>query len=470
MSHVMRQVMPLVVHVMHHVVRHVKRHVTRQPARPPIHLPALLLALATLAGCATAPPVVPSVVPPVVQPVLPPVLPPNTLAASAPARSPAAAALHTLFDTSWDAAMQRHPEWATYVGDNRWGDQLLDASPEAEAADYASCRRRLAAAQAIDRSALDARDRSSLDLFIHGQQQQLSFEPMVSYRRMSMAALGGFHTDLADLLQASPVTNPAQAEQALARLAAWPRRVDQELVRLRQGLAQGWVPPRPVIARVLSAIDRQIAAAGDRPALDGSRPGWFNANAQGYKTRPTWAMEALTAHEAVPGHHLQSARAIELGALPRFRRSSGYVAYAEGWALYAETLGFELGLYKDPASRFGYLQFQIWRAARLVVDTGLHDQGWSRDRAIDYMVAQTGRDRGFMASEVDRYTSDPAQALGYMIGQLKIIELRDRARAALGDRFDIRRFHMVLLDQGAVPLTLLERQVDDWIASIAATR
>ena len=621
-------------------------------ARPPILLPALLLvAMATLAGCATAPPVVPSVVPPVVQPVLPPVLPPNTLAASAPARSPAATALHTLFDASWDAAMQRHPEWATYVGDKRWGDQLLDASPEAEAADYASSRRRLAAAQAIDRSALDARDRSSLDLFIHGQQRQLSFEPMVGYRRMSMAALGGFHTDLADLLQASPVTNPAQAEQALARLAAWPRRVDQELVRLRQGLAQGWVPPRPVIARVLSAIDRQSAAAGDQspyfepfsrlgaeipvdrqaairqralqaiatqvlpaqqrlrdfvagdyataapaagnlgsypggaavyaaavkeqtttdlspaqihaiglaqvarlrgeidqvmkdmawsgdfasfvaqlntdpkyfhsspeallagyrdigkrldaelpklfaelprapwgvrampahagpdaaenyhgPALDGSRPGWFNANAQGYKTRPIWAMEALTAHEAVPGHHLQSARAIELGALPRFRRSSGYVAYGEGWALYAETLGFELGLYKDPASRFGYLQFQIWRAARLVVDTGLHDQGWSRDRAIDYMVAQTGRDRGFMASEVDRYTSDPGQALGYMIGQLKIIELRDRARTALGDRFDIRRFHMVLLDQGAVPLTLLERQVDDWIASIAATR
>ena len=128
---------------------------------------------------------------------------------------------------------------------------------------------------------------------------------------------------------------------------------------------------------------------------------------------------------------VQTARAIELGELPRFRRSNWYVAYGEGWALYAETLGLALGLYQDPASRFGHLQFQIWRAARLVVDTGLHDQGWSRERAIDYMVAQTGRDRGFMSSEVDRYTSDPAQALGYMIGQLKIIELRDRAHSAL---------------------------------------
>ena len=144
------------------------------------------------------------------------------------------------------------------------------------------------------------------------------------------------------------------------------------------------------------------------------------------------------------------------------------MAYGEGWALYAETLGFELGLYKDPPSRFGHLQMQMLRATRLVVDTGLHDLNWPRQQAIDYMVAQTGQDRGFVSSEVDRYTSWPGQALGYMIGQLKIIELRDRARAALGDRFDIRRFHMVLLDQGAVPLTVLERQVDDWIASVAS--
>jgi uncharacterized protein (DUF885 family) len=201
----------------------------------------------------------------------------------------------------------------------------------------------------------------------------------------------------------------------------------------------------------------------DAPSIDGTRPGWFNANTVGFKTRPKWAMESLTAHEAVPGHHLQNARAVELRDLPRFRRTSWYVAYGEGWALYAETLGFELGLYKDAASRFGFLQAQMFRAVRLVVDTGIHDQGWPRQRAIDYMVAETGKDEGFVASEVDRYTSWPGQALGYMIGRMKIEELRDRARSALGDKFDIRRFHMAVIDQGAVPLWVLQELIDDWI-------
>ena len=144
------------------------------------------------------------------------------------------------------------------------------------------------------------------------------------------------------------------------------------------------------------------------------------------------------------------------------------MAYGEGWALYAETLGFQLGLYKNPASRYGHLQDQMLRACRLVVDTGLHSGGWTPLRAADYMTEHGGMERGFIESEIDRYLSDPGQALGYMIGQLKIIELRDRARARLGDRFDIRRFHMVLLDQGAVPLPVLERLVDEWISVEAA--
>ena len=201
------------------------------------------------------------------------------------------------------------------------------------------------------------------------------------------------------------------------------------------------------------------------PALDGSRPGWFAANAQAYQKRPIWGMEALVAHEAVPGHHLQTARAMELGELPKFRRSAWYTVYGEGWALYAETLGFDLGLYKDPYSRFGHLQWQAFRAARLVVDTGIHALGWSRQQAIDFMVEQTGVEVATVTSEVDRYISLPGQALAYMIGQVKIIELRDRAKAALDDRFDIRRFHMVVLDQGAVPLAVLERAVDAWIAT-----
>lgn len=563
-------------------------------------------------------------------------------------RAPAAEALTGLFDAQWADNMQRYPEWATYVGDNRLGDRLADASPAAEAQRYALDRQWKAQALAIDPSRLDTKDRTSRALFIHQIDTELAFEPLVGYRRMTLGALGGFHTEFADLLRASPADKTAQVEQMLARMVAYPRRVDQELAKLRQGLALGWVPPRSVLERVLVTLDGQLAAGGERspffepftrlgpevpadrqpelkrralqaieqqvlpaqrrlrdfvageyaaaapasgalvgypggdavyaavvrdntttdltarqvheiglrevarlrieldqvmremawkgdftsfvawlntdpqffypsseallagyrdigkrldaelprlfaelprmtwgvrampdhdgpnaaenysgPALDGSRPGWFNANAVGYRTRPKWGMETLTAHEAVPGHHLQIARAVELGELPRFRRSGGYTAYAEGWALYAETLGFQLGLYKDPASRFGHLQWQMVRAARLVVDTGIHDQGWTRQRAIDYMIDNTGVDASVVASEVDRYISWPGQALGYMIGQLKIQELRDRARARLGDRFDIRRFHMAVLDQGSVPLWVLDGLIDAWIAEEA---
>jgi len=205
----------------------------------------------------------------------------------------------------------------------------------------------------------------------------------------------------------------------------------------------------------------------EEPALDGSRPGWFNANLQAYAQRPTWGMAALVAHEAVPGHHLQIARALELRELPAFRRELGFTAYTEGWALYAETLGVELGLYADAASRYGYLQMQIFRAARLVVDTGIHAFGWSREQAIVYLAATSGLDREHCAAEVDRYTSSPGQALAYMTGQLKIIELRDHAQARLGTRFDIRRFHNAMLDQGALPLPVLERSIDEWIAAEA---
>ena len=582
-----------------------------------------------------------------------PATPASAAAAAAPSAVPSAAALalHALFDAAWQANMQRYPEWATFVGDNRYGDRLYEASPASETEAYAASRRFLQQAEAIDTSALSAKDRSSLALFIFGLRDDLAFEPLLGYRRLTLGAIGGFHTQFAGVLRASPAGTPAQAGQVLTRMAAYPRRVDQEITRLAQGMALGWAAPRPVITRVLATLDKQLAATGEvspyfepftrlgsdipapeqavlraralqviadqvlpaqqrlrdfvagryaaaapaagnlsgrpggaaayahaarsqtttdlapaqihaighrevarlrgeinqvmrdmawtgdfasfvqhlntdpkyflpsgeallaayrdigkrldpelpklfaelprapwgvrampadagpdaaenysGPALDGSRAGWFNANAVGYKTRPSWRLETLVAHEAVPGHHLQAARAIELGELPKFRRSGGYVAFSEGWALYAETLGFQLGLYKDSASRFGHLQWQMMRAARLVVDTGLHQLGWSRQQAIDYLLAQTGMDRGFVESEVDRYTSWPGQALGYMIGQLKIIELRDRARTALGPHFDIRRFHMAVLDQGAVPLSVLDRQLDDWIASEQARR
>ena len=255
---------------------------------------------------------------------------------------------------------------------------------------------------------------------------------------------------------------PASAEALLTAYRDIGKRIDAELPRLFAELPRmPWgVKPMPAYMGLHRAEYYQ------GPALDGTRAGIFFANAAAWRARPLWGMETLVAHEAVPGHHLQIARAAELRTLPAFRRHAiGFTAYTEGWALYAETLGFELGLYQDPLSHFGHLQSQAFRAARLVVDTGLHALGWGRQRCIDFMVDATGMDRDFMTAEVDRYSSWPAQALGYMIGRLRIEALRDGARERLGERFDVRRFHNALIDHGALPLDTLERVVDDWVAA-----
>ena len=573
---------------------------------------------------------------------------PPAAALSAP--GPAAAQrLQALFARHWEESAARFPEWATWRGDHRFGDHFTDMSPAGRAAHDAWTRGWLREVEAVPPQALSATDRVSRELFIHDMTQNVRQQAYPGWRSRSLVSQWGFQSRLAGLLQSSPVSTAAEMRQMLARLAAYPTRVDQEIVHLREGLAIGWASPRPVLERVLQQVDGQLPAdvttspfyapfknlgsgiaaaeqdalrgqaqrviteqvypalrklrafaqdeclpkappdgalsrypggaavyaelvrqhtttaltpqqihdigrsqlvrlrgemeaamresgfkgefaafvaylnsdpkffhtspeallAGYRdigkriepelpklfaelprmpygvraipahlgpgaaeyynsPSLDGKRPGWFNANTLAYRTRPIWGMETLLAHEAVPGHHLQFARATELSALPPFRRDSGYTVYSEGWALYAETLGSQLGLYTDPHSRFGHLQWQAFRAARLVVDTGLHALGWTREQAIDFMVECTGVDRDFLATEVDRYYSNPGQALAYMIGQLKIIELRDRAQVRLGARFDIRNFHNALLDQGAVPLPVLERLVDEWVAAQAA--
>ncbi len=201
-----------------------------------------------------------------------------------------------------------------------------------------------------------------------------------------------------------------------------------------------------------------------QPAADGSRPGSYYINTSAPETRPRYEAEVLAFHEAVPGHHLQIAIAQELADLPAFRRLGGPTAYVEGWGLYSERLSVEMGLLSGDMDRFGVASYDAWRACRLVVDTGLHAFGWSRDRAIAFMREHTALAENNIDNEVDRYLAMPGQALAYKLGQREILRLRDDARAALGSGFDIRAFHDIVLGQGAVGLSTLGVVVRDWIA------
>lgn len=210
---------------------------------------------------------------------------------------------------------------------------------------------------------------------------------------------------------------------------------------------------------------RTTTAYYQRPAGDGTRAGFYYVNTYDLKSRPLYEIEALSLHEAVPGHHLQLALQQELKNLPKFRRFSGFTAFVEGWALYAERLGLEVGFYKDPYSNFGRLSYEMWRACRLVVDTGMHYFGWSRKRAIDFMKTYTSLTEHNIVTEIDRYISWPGQALGYKTGELTIRRLRAYAEKKLGSRFDVRDFHDVVLRNGSVPLKILEDEVKIWVSS-----
>lgn len=275
----------------------------------------------------------------------------------------------------------------------------------------------------------------------------------------------GFKGDLPaffNFLRSEPRFYHPNGAALLRAYANAAKQIEPELPRLF-----GKLPRTPFGVRPIPEISAPgtTAAYYTGPSDDGLRAGYFYVNLYKPEARPIWEIEVLTAHESVPGHHLQIALAQEQGELPKFRRFADQTAFVEGWALYSERLGYELGLYKDPYSRFGQLTYDMWRAVRLVVDTGLHTRGWSRQQAIDYFKANAPKTDTDIVNEIDRYIADPGQALAYKIGQRKILALRAQAEKALGDRFDLRAFHDAVLAGGALPLEVLEREITAWIAA-----
>ena len=240
------------------------------------------------------------------------------------------------------------------------------------------------------------------------------------------------------------------------------KRADPELTNLFRKL-----PRQPYgVVPVPSYIEKSVTTAYYQPGSNNAgRAGFFFANTYDLKSRPKWEMEALALHEAVPGHHLQLAIADEIVGLPEFRKYGRYTGYVEGWGLYSESLGEEMGFYTDPYSKFGQLTYEMWRAIRLVVDTGIHAKGWSRQRAIEFFKTNAGKTEHDITVEVDRYIVWPGQALAYKLGELKLKELRARATAKLGDKFDLRSFHDEIMWNGALPLSILDQRTDRWIAA-----
>jgi len=270
----------------------------------------------------------------------------------------------------------------------------------------------------------------------------------------------GSFQDFLVFLRTDPQFYYDNPEDLYEAYLATSKRIDPELVKLF-----GLLPRMPYgVKPIPDAVAPDTTTAYySRPAADGSRAGIYWVNLYRPEVRPKYEIEVLSVHEAMPGHHLQIALQQELPDMPNFRRFQGFTAFVEGWGLYSERLGYDLGLYQDPYSRFGQLTYDMWRAVRLVVDTGMHYKGWTRQQAIDFFKDNAAKAEHDIVNEIDRYLLMPGQALAYKVGQLKILALRDRAERQLGEDFDIRAFHDHLLGAGALPLDLLEQRMDAWL-------
>jgi uncharacterized protein (DUF885 family) len=269
-----------------------------------------------------------------------------------------------------------------------------------------------------------------------------------------------------DYMRTAPQFQPKTREQLRDGFLAVKTKVEAKVPQFFST-----VPKAPLEIRAYEPFREKFEAGGsyEQGTPDGSRPGTFYYNAYDLPSRSTWEETTLFMHEGEPGHHFQISLAQENLALPSFMRFGGNTAYVEGWALYSESLGYPMGMYTDPYQRFGNLNDEMLRAMRLVVDTGIHAKGWTRDQAIDYMLSHSGMSKTDATAEVERYIAIPSQALAYKIGQLTILRLRDKAQKELGPKFDIREFHAQVLDTGALPLPILEQKIDRWIATKKAS-
>ena len=556
--------------------------------------------------------------------------------------------LHALMAEAWDFEMEQSPLAATLAGDHRFNDRLPSVGEKYETERSRVRERTLAQLIEIDRSVLDAQDQTSYDMLFQQLEDSLASHRYREYL-LPLTNRDGFHVQFAELPRKAPLASLRDYEDYLARLAAFPRYVDQHVALLRQAIERGMTLPRVVlegyelsvevhlvddvrqsvfygpfepfpvgvpeserprldeegravimemvvpayktllrflvheylpncrstvsalelpdgksyyehlvrhyttldvspdevhstgldeVKRLRGEMEQVVAETGfagsfgaflhflrtdprfyvaepdellkeaayilkrtdgllprlfgrlprmpyglkaipdhvapkmtgayyERGSGDGLRAGYYNLNTYALDSRPLYVLEALSLHEAVPGHHLQIALQQELEDLPSFRRFNSVTAFVEGWGLYSEGLGLHLGFYTDPYSNFGRLTYEGWRACRLVVDTGIHAFGWSRQEAIDYMVSNTALSMHECTTEVDRYIACPGQALAYKMGELTITRLRREAEAALGERFDVRAFHDAVLRSGSVPMTILESQVREYIGSAA---